>query len=335
MQNTWLVRWSGAGDWPAAVGAAIAEIDPADPNARHTLSREVDGENWSLLLEAHTEAECERVVDQLSGLWDAGAIGAVIPPEPAAPELHPLAVAGFGAAAEAYERGRPDYPAAAIAALVARLEIGPGMVVVDLAAGTGKLTRDLIPTDAEVIAIEPIDAMAALLARAVPTARLLRGTAEAIPLPDDSADVITVAQAFHWFDATRAAAEMGRVLRPGGAIAALWNTRRIDLEPWATVDRITAAYRGRSPHYSEDDSWRGALGGAGFGPIEAATFDHYQIVDASAFLDRVMSTSYMASLSTGEATGVRAQLEALVGEAGSVRLQYLTEVFVSVLEDDR
>ena len=335
MQNTWLLRWSGAGDWPAAVGVAIAAADPADPNARQILSCEVGGENWNLLLEAYTEAECERVAARLSNLWDAGTIGVVTPPEPAGPELHPLAVAGFGSAAEAYERGRPDYPAAAISALVERLALGPGLVVVDLAAGTGKLTRDLIPTGADVIAVEPIDAMAALLARAAPTAQLLRGTAEAIPMPDDSADVITVAQAFHWFDATRAAAEMARVLRPGGAVAALWNIRRTDLEPWSTVERITARYRGESPHYSEDDSWRGALRGAGFGPVEAATFDHYQVVNASTFLDRVMSTSYMASLAGDEAAGARAQLESLIGETESVQLRYVTEVFVSVAEDDR
>jgi SAM-dependent methyltransferase len=331
MDNTWLVRWRGAGNWPAVVSAAIAEADPVDPTARHMLSREVDGDQWSLLLEAYTKTECGRVVDQLSGGWEAGSVGMVTVPESAVAELHPVAVAGFGAAAEAYERGRPDYPAAAITALVERLEIGPGVVVIDLAAGTGKLTRDLIPTGAEVIAVEPIDAMAALLARAAPTARLLRGTAEAIPLPDDSVDVITVAQAFHWFDAPRAAAEMRRVLRPGGAVVALWNTRRNDLEPWATVDRITAPYRDRSPHYSEDDTWRSALDAAGFGPIELSTFDHGQVVDASTFVDRVMSTSYMGALPEDEAAAARIQLRALIGAADTVKLHYLTEAFLSFL----
>jgi len=331
MDNTWLVRWRGAGNWPAAVSAALVEADPSDPNARHILSREVDGAQWSLLLEAYTKTECGRVVDRLSGGWEAGSVGVVTAPESAATQLHPLAVAGFGAAAEAYERGRPGYPSAAIAALVEQFEIGPGVVVVDLAAGTGKLTRDLIPTGAEVIAVEPIDAMAALLARAVPTARLLRGTAEAIPVPDDSADVITVAQAFHWFDAPRAAAEIRRVLRPGGAVVALWNTRRNDLEPWATVHRITAPHRDRSPHYSQDDSWRGALGAAGFGPIELSTFDHVQVVDASTFVDRVMSTSYMGVLPDDETAAARIQLGALIGPADTVKLHYLTEVYVSFL----
>jgi SAM-dependent methyltransferase len=335
MNDTWLVRWSGAGDWQSVVVGALAEVEPAHPCARHVLSREVGGKGWNLLLEAYTDAECRRVVDLLSGLWDTGMVGAVAAPEPPGPELHPLAATGFGAAAEAYERGRPDYPSAAIAALVERLGIGPGKVVVDLAAGTGKLTRDLISAGAEVIAVEPIDAMAAVLARAVPTARLLRGTAEAIPLPDDSVDAVTVAQAFHWFEATRAATEMRRVLRPGGAVAALWNTRRTDLEPWARVERITGPYRGRSPHYREDDSWQSALTAAGFGPIEATTFDHVQVVDAATFVDRVMSTSYMGSLADGEAAMARAQLGSLVATTAPVRLHYLTEVFVAVLEDDR
>ena len=335
MADTWLVRWSGPGDWSAPVGSALATIDPLDPKAQHVLSREVGGGFWSLILENYNEDECRQVADELSGRWDEGSISVVVAAAAVGDELHPMAAAGFGAAAEAYERGRPDYPAAAIDALVERLEIGPGVVVVDLAAGTGKLTRDLVPTGAEVIAVEPIDAMAALLARAVPTARLLRGTAGAIPLPDDSVDVVTVAQAFHWFDATRAAAEMRRVLRPGGAVAALWNTRRTDLEPWATVDRITARYRDRSPHYSEEHSWRVALETAGFAPVEGSTFDHLQVVDASTFLDRVMSTSYMGSLPEDEAAAVRAQLGKLVGPSDPVRLHYLTEVFVSVLGDDR
>ena len=107
-------------------------------------------------------------------------------------DLHP-ATRGFELAADVYERGRPDYPAAAIAWLVERLDLRPGRTLVDLAAGTGKLTRLLVPSGADVIAVEPLAAMRAL----IENARVLEGTAEAMPLPDASADAVTVAQAFH------------------------------------------------------------------------------------------------------------------------------------------
>jgi SAM-dependent methyltransferase len=133
--------------------------------------------------------------------------------------LPPAASMGFARAAAAYERGRPGYPSAAVDFLAARLRLGPGRRVVDLAAGTGTLARSLPATGAEVIAVEPVAEMrAALPARA----RAVDGTAEA------SADAVAVAQAFHWFDGDAALAEIHRVLRPGGALALVWNRRRTD-----------------------------------------------------------------------------------------------------------
>ena len=136
--------------------------------------------------------------------------------------VHPSAATGFARSVEAYERARPEYPPEAIAWLAQELDLRPGRTVVDLAAGSGKLTRPLAALGCEVIAIEPVAEMRAAIG---PTARALDGTAEAMPLPDDSADAVTVGQAFHWFDGPRALAEIERVLRPGGALALVWNRR--------------------------------------------------------------------------------------------------------------
>ena len=123
----------------------------------------------------------------------------------------------FAKVADVYERYRPGYPPAAVEWVVERLGIGPGTTVVDLAAGTGKLTRQLVPTGATVVAVEPLEEMREQLVEAVPGVQALAGSAEEIPLDDASADAITVASAFHWFDLDRALPELHRVLRPGGA----------------------------------------------------------------------------------------------------------------------
>ena len=128
----------------------------------------------------------------------------------------------FGGAAELYDRVRPGYPPEAIDWLAQVLDMG---MVVDLAAGTGKLTLPLLAVASRVIAVEPSEGMLAVLRRVAPEAEALAGTAESIPLPDSSADAVVVAQAFHWFDHDAALAEIHRVLKPGGALALVWNRR--------------------------------------------------------------------------------------------------------------
>jgi ubiquinone/menaquinone biosynthesis C-methylase UbiE len=130
--------------------------------------------------------------------------------------VHEAAARGFARSADAYDRARPDYPAPAIAWLRERLDLHPGRTVVDLAAGTGKLTRPLAATGATVVAIEPVAEMRARIGPAAE--RALDGTAEAMPLPDGSADAVTVGQAFHWFDGPAALAEIHRVLRPAARL---------------------------------------------------------------------------------------------------------------------
>ena len=135
------------------------------------------------------------------------------------------AAQGFDQNAEAYEAARPSYPAEAVAHLVGHAHIGPGRRVLDLAAGTGKLTRLLVPAGAEVVAVEPVAAMREQLRALLPGIDVRDGTAEALPLDDESVDVVTVAQAFHWFDPPVALAEMHRVLRRNGLLVLMWNIR--------------------------------------------------------------------------------------------------------------
>jgi SAM-dependent methyltransferase len=127
----------------------------------------------------------------------------------------------FGAEAAAYERGRPSYPPEAIDWLLPP----HARDVLDLGAGTGKLTTRLVERGLEVVAVDPIPEMLELLSGSLPETPALLGTAEDIPLPDDSVDAVLVAQAWHWFDPVRAVKEVARVLRPGGRLGLVWNTR--------------------------------------------------------------------------------------------------------------
>ncbi len=127
----------------------------------------------------------------------------------------------FGSAAAAYERGRPSYPPEAIDWLLPR----GARQVLDLGAGTGKLTTRLVERGLEVVAVDPIPDMLEVLRASLPETRALLGTAEEIPLPDNSVDAVLVAQAWHWVDPERAIPEVARVLRPGGRLGLVWNTR--------------------------------------------------------------------------------------------------------------
>ena len=188
--------------------------------------------------------------------------------------IHPTAQAGFTAAAEVYERARPGYPDEAVAWVAERLGIGPGRDVLDLAAGTGKLTRQLVPLGARIVAVEPIDAMRAELERAVPAVEALAGTAEAIPLADASVDAVTCAQAFHWFRPDEAAREIRRVLRPGGGLALLWNVRDLDDPKQVACDELLA------PHRSEFRSAARSTGARSSARSEHRTWRYEQTVDA-------------------------------------------------------
>ncbi|MGH9228769.1 MAG: class I SAM-dependent methyltransferase [Acidimicrobiales bacterium] len=192
----------------------------------------------------------------------------------------------FGDVAEAYESVRPLYPDAALAELAARCGLRAGTAVADLGAGTGKLTRQLAALGADVVAVEPLPGMRAALEAAVPGVRVLDGTAEDIPLPDASVEIVTAAQAFHWFETRRALDEIARVLRPGGWLALLWNERPESGWAAALVDLsheltgFTRSYPGNGWEYVLADDGR-------FGPRSVTRFQ----VDVTTTPDRELADS--------------------------------------------
>ena len=186
----------------------------------------------------------------------------------------------FGAAATAYAEHRPDYAQAAVRWA---LEPAPGLRVLDLGAGTGKLTAALVSLGAEVIAVEPDPSMLAELRRALPTVRALPGSAEAIPLPDASLDAVVAGNAMHWFDMNAAGPEIARVLEPAGILAGLWNVFDTRVYWVAGLERISgSAAIGPRDTVS---NWRAETAEAHlpnngstahFGPPEQAEFSHGQ-----------------------------------------------------------
>jgi SAM-dependent methyltransferase len=209
--------------------------------------------------------------------------------------IHPQASAGFARGAAAYERGRPDYPATAVGWLAARLELGPGKLVVDLGAGTGKLTRQLIPYGARVIAVEPVREMASELERAVVGVEVLAATAAATTLGSGSVDAVTAGQAFHWFTDQSSLHEIHRVLRPGGRLGLVWNRRDLRSQLWQVVGELIDPLRGGSPDHSTGE-WRRQLRASRlFGPLESRSFAHRQLATPEQLVDRVLSLSFVAA----------------------------------------
>lgn len=246
-------------------------------------------------------------------MTDGRAAGA----ERAIPEV---AASGFGAGAASYERGRPGYAEDLVAWLADRLGLGPGRSLVDLAAGTGKLTRELVGSGADVVAVEPVEAMRDEFERACPGVPILEGTAEEIPLPDASVDAVTVAQAFHWFDPAAALAEISRVLRPGGHLGIAFNERDTR-EPWvAQLSRLIRwdeRARWRVPYTVEVD-WAATLAehGPQFEPAERFETTYHQQLDADTLVARVLSTSYLARLPQEERDALAVQVRELAEPLG-------------------
>lgn len=227
----------------------------------------------------------------------------------------------FAEVAGAYERGRPGYPEEAVRWLVGDEPCD----VVDLGAGTGKLTRVLVALGHRVTAIEPLPEMLEHLSEHAPGAFGMLGNAEVIPLPDAFADVVTCAQSFHWFDHAVALPEIARVLRPGGRLALVWNVRD-DRDPW--TESLSAIIGNESVEAGDVFPVLAASGL--FGPVETATFSSEQELDRDGLLDLVLSRSYCAKLPPAEREPILAAVGALYDDTAGpegVRVAYVTECF--------
>jgi ubiquinone/menaquinone biosynthesis C-methylase UbiE len=233
----------------------------------------------------------------------------------------------FGTVAEAYDRGRPSYPAEAVAWLAG----GDAKVVLELGAGTGKLTRELVDQGHAVFATEPDEAMLEVLRRRVPEVSAKVATAEAIPANDRSVDVVVVAQAFHWFDHEPALAEVARVLKPGGHLALVWNSRDERI-PWV---RRLGDILGRQDldTSSSDHLVQSEL----FGFMEEATFKHWQEVNRESILDLARSRSSFTAMGDDEREDNLARVRAFYEDYGrgmdGMRIPYVTRCYRAVVVD--
>jgi ubiquinone/menaquinone biosynthesis C-methylase UbiE len=242
--------------------------------------------------------------------------------------IHPAAH-GFDSAAGDYDRARPDYPEAAGRWLAERLGLRPGRTVVDLAAGTGKLTRLLVESGARVVGVEPVAGMRERLAAALPGVELHDGVAEAIPLDDGAADAVTVGQAFHWFDGDRALAEIHRVTRPGGRLAVVYNRRPLEDPLHAALEAILQRHRADTPAH-RTGRWREAFDRTQlWAPVEEAELPNVQRLDREGVVARVASTSFVAALPEPERARVLDEVRTLVaGRPEPLALPYVCELLV-------
>jgi SAM-dependent methyltransferase len=244
-------------------------------------------------------------------------------------ELHPLA-AQFPAVADAYERGRPEYAPAVVKCLATELKLPPGARVLDLAAGTGKLTRALLGGGLDVVAVEPQAALRDILMDSVGAERVREGFAEAIPLTDGSVAAVTVADAFHWFDPPAALQEIRRVLAPGGGLAVLSTVPDWSGAWWAhEVGTLTASLRPAHPHY-DGPSWKDAVSAdSEWTAPREIHLRTSQPARPEQVVDYMESVSWVAALPVDQRAALLAQVDAIVS-AGETPAEMAVQVLIGL-----
>jgi ubiquinone/menaquinone biosynthesis C-methylase UbiE len=239
--------------------------------------------------------------------------------------VHPRA-REFAKAASVYEGARPEFPAAAIDWLVEHLQITSATRLLDLAAGTGRSTRPLYEHTHEIVAVEPVLEMREVLQASLPGVEVLDGTAEHIPLPDASVGAVVVAQAFHWFDAVPALAEISRVLVPEGRLGLAWHSPdRSDPLQRAFRAIVEQNRQGAPIHLAHDaDHYVGE--DAPLTRIAATEIRDVHVYDADRLVTLALSTSHFAALDEAAQVVGEQQIRALVGPSGAVELPYTVEL---------
>jgi SAM-dependent methyltransferase len=245
------------------------------------------------------------------------------PKDSGATRTHALS---FASVAEAYDRARPSYPAETVEWLVGHTRAR----VVELGAGTGKLTELLVAAGHDVIATDPLSEMLSHLRTRVPEAQAAVATAEQIPVPSRSVDVVVCAQSFHWFDHPTALPEIARVLRPGGKLALVWNARDEGI-PWV---RKLGALIGSADN--REDLAAPAEESADFGWVEKHEFRFWQTLRRDNLFDLIRSRSYVALLGTDERQDLLDRVGALYDDYGrgpdGMQLPYLTRCYRAVVQ---
>jgi SAM-dependent methyltransferase len=234
---------------------------------------------------------------------------------------------------EDYERGRPGWPRQA----VELHGLPSAATVLDLGAGTGKLTRVLVPVFDRVIAVEPSEAMRRVLVALCPQAEARAGNGHEIPVPDASVDAVFAAEAFHWFDDDRALTEMARVLRVGGALVLMWN---LPAGPWEpSITAVEALLRERLPagafDYDPldldgprrgDGEWRGSFAAAGFEELRVTRMPNLQTLDREGLVAFFASMGWIADLDDDERIPILAEVRSLL-TAGEYRRPWETHIY--------
>jgi SAM-dependent methyltransferase len=245
--------------------------------------------------------------------------------------IHATATQGFGQNAREYEQARPTYPPDAVQFLADRMHLTAGRTVLDVGAGTGKLTRLLLPTGADVVAVEPVASMREELLRLVPAAITVAGAAEALPLASGGVDAIVCAQAFHWFATVEVLIEFGRVLRADGGLALVWNLRD-NTVPWVReFTELLREHEGDRPDHNTGQ-WRAAFTGSEspFLPPETTAFFHAQPMTPELLVARAASMSFVGAMDESTRTAVLSKVREL-GEAQgrAFELPYRTEIHLA------
>lgn len=237
--------------------------------------------------------------------------------------VNEVAQSGFDREAEVYERARPSYPVAAVDLMLE--SVGPVTTVLDLAAGTGKLTRLLVASGARVLAVEPVSGMRSQFSGAVPGVPLVAAVAERLPMCDGSFDLITCAQAFHWFDAEPALAELARVLRPQGRLGLIWNMRDERVSWVAELGRIMNSV-GPKP-YEENVDPADVVRASRLFDVEVHQVEWADELDRARLVQLVTSRSYVAALPTADREPILDAVRALVASfAEPFALPYVTDL---------